>query len=109
MWIPTKFFTLFTDTKEEVAKLKAERDSYRDELARVNISNDWLRLQINQLQNERGALLAKAYGIHVAVPELVRSRINPSVDSLFDRSLFEEEAPSNLPNDPTAAYRPKLG
>lgn len=75
MWVPSKFFDLFSSSRDELVKLRTERDNFRDELSRVNILNDWLRIQINTLQIERSSLLEKAHGIKVPAPQLERSRV----------------------------------
>lgn len=79
MWLPNKAFDLFrisqdtvSSLREDLAKIKAERDSLRDSLTKSEILSDWLRIQVNSLQFERSALLDKAYGIKAPVPELMK-------------------------------------
>jgi len=73
MWVPSSFVKLFTNSFEELATAKAERDSYRDELAKSNILNDWLRMQVNSLQMERAELLKVAYNIKVSAPQISKA------------------------------------
>lgn len=73
MWVPKSFVSLFATSHEELAKTKAERDTYRDELAKSQILNDWLRMQVNTLQMERTALLDKVYGIKIPAPQLEKA------------------------------------
>ena len=73
MWISGKIVNLLTGNRDELVKLRTERDNYRDELSRSQILGDWLRVQVNTLQMERSALLDKAYGIKVPVPMLERT------------------------------------
>ena len=60
-----------SDLREELASIRSERDMLKAELTAARINSDWLRLQFNQLQAENKALLERAYGIRVPVPELV--------------------------------------
>lgn len=80
MWVPKTTFELFHISKdtvnslrEEVAALKVERDSLKEQVQKAQILGDWLRIQINTLQIERTALMEKAYNIRVPSPELVRA------------------------------------
>jgi len=73
MWVPKSFVSLFTSTHEDLAKLKAERDLFRDELTKSNLLNDWFRMQINTLQMERTTLLEKAYNIRVPTPQISKA------------------------------------
>lgn len=89
MWIPRSFFDLFSTSRDEVIKLRTERDSFRDELSRANILNDWLRLQINTLQMERSGLIEKVYGIRVPAPLLEKTPTKSEATSTPDFS-FED-------------------
>lgn len=77
MWIPKsviEWFNISQDTvtalREENAALRAEYTALSKELTSTKINLDWLRMQFNQLQLERTALLEKAYNIKVPTPEL---------------------------------------
>lgn len=94
MWISSKAFEWFglsrdivADYKEQVALLRQERDSLKGENARLAVINDWMRLQVNQLQFERAALLEKAYSIRVPAPEITRPR---EPDFKLDTAQFED-------------------
>lgn len=80
MWVSAKFYDLLqlskdtaTSQREDLALLRAERDLLRDQLAKADIFNDWLRVQINSLQFERTGLIEKAYGIRVPTPEITKA------------------------------------
>lgn len=96
MWLPTKAFDLFRVAKdtvdsqrEELATLKVERDRLKSELASSRANEDWMRLRINSLEVERAQLMAKAYGINVPVPEIVRTSPNKTPMEL-NGALFED-------------------
>jgi len=94
MWVPksvVSWFNISLDTvntlREENAALKAENDSIGKELQSTKINLDWLRVQFNQLQLERTALLEKAYNIKVPTPELVA---RAKVPSTFEDFSYED-------------------
>jgi hypothetical protein len=87
MWIPKTVVDLFSSTRDDLVKAKAERDVFRDQLSQATILNDWFRLQINSLQNERVALLEKAYNIRVPVPQIERTPIRSEDTSVKDFSF----------------------
>lgn len=79
MWLSPKIFSILEVAKDsvdalrqELAVVKAERDLLKDQLRGAQINSDFFRLQINSLQMERAALLEKAHGISVPVPQLER-------------------------------------
>lgn len=95
MWVPKEvadWFRISKDSvdalREELAVLKAEHNILNRELTSTKITNDWLRLQFNQLQLENKALLERAYNIRVPVPEIVR-RSEPNLFNLQD--LFSDQ------------------
>ena len=84
MWLPDKAFEFFHISKETVdslredlAAVRAERDTLKIQLATSTNHFDWLRIRINTLEAERAQLIEKAYGIKIPVPELVRQNVNP--------------------------------
>lgn len=87
------------DLKEELAAVRAERDSLKAELTASRINGDWLRLQFNQIQAENKALLERAYGIRVPVPELVNHQTEKSfnLQDLFGDMGDEEASRQGLP------------
>ena len=89
MWISTKIFDLLSSNRDEVVKLRTERDSYRDELSRANILNDFFRLQINSLQMERQQLLDKAYGVKVPAPQIEKAPL-PGEPNSIDEFSFDD-------------------
>jgi hypothetical protein len=93
MWVPSSVLSWFQISKDTVdalreanASLSAERDALVRELTSVKITCDWLRLQFNQLQLERTALIEKVYNIKLPAPELVKAPTitSPSADFNFD-------------------------
>jgi hypothetical protein len=100
MWVPAKLAELFSisrDTLEslrkEVEVLKTERDALK--LANAVSQNhfDWLRVRVNQLENERAQLIKKAYNIDIPVPEVVRQ---PAANVLeLNSNLFEDLGEEN--------------
>jgi hypothetical protein len=90
MWISEKLFNLVNANRDEITKLRQERDSVRDELSRANILNDWLRVQINTLQMERQQLLEKAHGIKVPAPILDRVKPMPAENTSTKDFSFED-------------------
>lgn len=98
MWITKTildFITVGKDTVDalrvENQVLRAKNDIVERELIAARVNSDWMRLQINQLQIERTALLEKAYpGLHV--PTLEIARVANKVQNGFDlTSLFEDQ------------------
>ena len=81
-----------SDLKEELATTRTERDVLRNQLATLQTNFDWLRMNWNQIQAENKALLERAYGIRVPVPELVnRSDSQFKLQDLFS-DVGDEEA-----------------
>lgn len=87
MWIPKQIVDLFSSTRDDLVKAKAERDLFRDQVSQSTILCDWLRLQVNSLQNERAALLEKAYNIRVPVPQIERAPVRGETVSIEDFSF----------------------
>ena len=84
MWLPDKAFEFFHISKqtvdslrEDLAAVRAERDTLKIQLATSTNHFDWLRIRINTLEAERAQLIEKAYGIRIPVPEIVRPNVNP--------------------------------
>ena len=94
MWLSPKIFSVLEVAKErvdslreELAAVRAERDVLKTQYATLQNSFDWVRMQINQLQAENKALMNRAYGIQVPVPELVTK-----ADKQFNlQNLFTDE------------------
>jgi hypothetical protein len=75
MWLSNRLFDLLNSNRDEVIKLRTERDSLKEELVRSQILSDWLRLQVNTLQIERAGLLEKAHGIRVPAPLIEKAPV----------------------------------
>ena len=60
--------------REELAAVRAERDTLKLQAAVDRTHTDWMRTKLNQLELERAALIERAYNIKLpAVPELIRT------------------------------------
>jgi predicted nuclease with TOPRIM domain len=79
MWLSEKLTSLLDlnveetrRLREELAAVRAERDALRhtSDIAQNNF--EWARNRLNSLELEKAALLAKAFKVHIPVPELVR-------------------------------------
>ena len=80
------------DLREELASVRSERDALKAELTASKINSDWLRMQWNQIQAENKALLERAYGVRVPVPELTnRTEKSFQLQDLFS-DVGDEEA-----------------
>lgn len=70
----SSLFAISQDTvvtlREENAALKAELAATKSELVSAKVNLDWLRIQYNQAQFERTALMNQRYGLNVPAPEL---------------------------------------
>lgn len=100
MWVPkplAELFTISRDTLEalrkEVEVLKTERDALKLANAVTQNHFDWLRVRVNQLENERAQLIKKAYNIDIPVPEIARqpSSLPEPISALFE-DLGEDTA-----------------
>ena len=99
MWVPSEvadWFKISKDSvdalREELATVKAERDALNSRLVSMQVSFDWLRMNWNQLQAENKALLERAYGVRVPVPELSsRTEKSFNLQDLFS-DVGDEEA-----------------
>lgn len=98
MWLSNKAFSLFRisqaafdDLREELAALKAERDSLKSEVTAARIMADWLRIRMNSLELERTALFEKAYNVKLPVVEIAKA---PQIDPIYDPktmgAIFED-------------------
>lgn len=95
MWLPKTAFDLFKisrDTvdaqREELAQVRAERDSLKAQLATTQANFEWIRTRVNQLEIERAQLIEHQFGIKTAIPEISRTT---SKDFLtFNSDLFED-------------------
>lgn len=105
MWVPSQVISWFTSLKEdsernaktslealtylreELASVRAERDSVKLQLGVTQTNFDWLRMKVNGLEAEKAALLEKLYGMRVPVPELIRT---PAKDPTTDDFSFAD-------------------
>lgn len=108
MWIPKQLLSLVTSgdqnaatlhdaityLREELAGVRMERDILKAQLAVSQTHFDWLRTRVNVLETERAALLEKATGIVLAVPQFVQAA--NTADTLTDRTFSFEDVGDDL-------------
>jgi hypothetical protein len=92
MFISDKLVSLLEIGKETVSTLREEASALRvevavlrEQLSKAQIMQDWLRVKVNQLELQNGALLEKAYNIKVTVPEIAKRL---TIDPTFDPKNF---------------------
>jgi hypothetical protein len=95
MWLSKSLVSLVEISKDtvnslriELAAVSAERRLLTEQLHKAEITSDWLRMKVNQLEYERAALMEKAYNIHIPTPEIARQ---PTIDPTFDPKNFSFE------------------
>lgn len=96
MWVPQQLLELFsigkdtvTELRQEVAVLRADRDSLRDQLRRQQILSDWIRIRVNGLEAERVQLIEKAYGIQIPTPEILKTATAYTPDESISQLGFD--------------------
>lgn len=84
MWVPQALASLFSVNKDivdnlriDLATARVKNEILERELTSLKLNGDWLRMQWNQLQFERTALIEKLYNIKLPAPELVRQPDKP--------------------------------
>lgn len=87
MWLPKKFFDLFSSAQVETSTLRVERDLLIRELAEVKANFKWMTVRVNALEQERAVLLNKVYNIQVASPVIVQQ---PNTVPDFNESIFTD-------------------
>ena len=111
MWVPSQVIEWFTALRkdadatadvakeailgfrEDLAAVRAERDSLRNQLVAIQINADWLRVRFNELEKENKALLEKAYGIKLPVPEIQPSRnAQPALENFSFEDIGDDMA-----------------
>ncbi len=88
------------DSRAQIARLTAERDAAKTELVTLRANFQWATTQINDLQYQNKALMEKAYGIRVPVPEIVRpiaAMPNFNVSDLFNDMGDDQAKLEGLP------------
>ena len=84
-----------TSLREELAAVRAERDSLKLQAA-INATHfDWLRMKTNTMALERAGLIEKAYSIRLPVPELARPQA-PVDPSAFSFEHIDDELAKKL-------------
>lgn len=95
MWLSEKLTSLLElnvdETKrlrEDLAAVRAERDALKTQASIAQNNFEWARNRVNSLELEKAALLAKAFNVHIPVPEIVRT--DRDLNSSFQLAdLFE--------------------
>jgi len=77
----------FQHLREDLAAVRAERDTMKIQLATNEVHCDWLRTKVNQLEMERAQLIRQVYKLELPVPELVKT---PNRDDRFRLTNFED-------------------
>lgn len=84
MLIPSKVLDLFKfnldeqqSVREKLAIAEARVADLERSLQHSRTSFDWLRLRVNDLENQNKTLLEKAYNIRVPAPQIDRSTAPP--------------------------------
>lgn len=83
------------DVKRNLAVAAAERDLLKQQLTKADLQLDFLRLKVNQLEATNAALMEKAYGVNVPVPEIARKSKTPTHDAInfdFFNDIGDERA-----------------
>jgi len=98
MWFPKQllsFFEVSVSLKEEVAALRAQNLTLERELQSSKLNLDWLKIQYNQVQLERTALMDKVYGIKLPTPQLStatpQTRL-PSIEEFDFNDMGDDKA-----------------
>ena len=96
MWLSEKLTSLLdlnvSETKrlrEDLAAVRAERDALKLQSSIAQNNFEWARSRMNTLEMEKAALMAKAFGVQLHVPEVVRTNkdLSPGTFQLAD--LFQ--------------------
>lgn len=83
--------------REELAATRAERDALKVQVATAQVTGDWLRNKVNQLELERAGLIEAAYQIKLpAVPQIQRQRLPTVSPNEFSFSDVGDELARKL-------------
>lgn len=75
MWVNKH---VYQETRDALVAAVAVRDSLASQNKALEVTNDWFRVRIGQLEHERALMLSKYMGIEVPVPAIERVREKPS-------------------------------
>ena len=101
MWIPSQVVDWFHISREHVTTMREELAAAKAELATLKVQAavdkthmDWLITKVNALEQERVALIQKAYDIRLpTVPEILRTpRHEPDPNAFSFEDIGEELA-----------------
>ena len=104
MWVPKTILDYFgvnvelvRDLQSELAKVRAEAESAKTQLAVTNNTISWLQVKVNQLEMEKAALIERAYNIKLPVPEIIRTpAIHQDMSAVISFDDIGDEAASKL-------------
>ena len=103
MWVPKAVAEWFQISKQAVDELRtdlavvrAERDFYKTQALASQANFDWARVRVNTLELERAALIEKAYGLKVPVPEITRAPVTKEDLNQFSFDDMGDDAAKRL-------------
>jgi hypothetical protein len=95
MWLSEKLTALLDlnveetrRLREDLAAVRAERDSLKTQVATNTVMNDWLRIRVNSLEFEKSALMQKAFNVRMPAPEIVRTERDIAQPGALLQDLF---------------------
>ncbi len=71
-----------------VARIRAEESAraYQETNKGLQVTLDWLRVRVTQMEKERAAIIHAAYGVKIPVPEIAKA-IDPFENHPFNETL----------------------
>lgn len=81
MWLNRK---VYDDLRDKLVAAEAEARGQAGALRTVQANLDFMRVRLNQLEQERAILIERMFGVKVPVPEIVK------VADPFDNHKFNE-------------------
>ena len=87
MWINKK---LFFDTHDARVRAEAIRDQLAQHNKALEVTLDWMRVRLTQLEHERAILINNYMGISVPVPSVVRERPTADADPYHTTQTFHD-------------------
>lgn len=71
MWVSKR---IYQEMRDDLVAAKAVRDTLTTQCKALEVTNDWFRVRIGQLEHERAVLIAKYMGVEMPVPVIERVR-----------------------------------
>lgn len=88
MWIDRRVFEAMQASAQTAMQSTQEARTLAEQNRALQISLDWMRVRVSQLEHERAQMLYQYMGIKIATPEIVRER--PSEEHLNEALSFED-------------------